>query len=91
MITELVLKFLGAVLTFVLGLFPSVPKPAWWQSVADFISSAVGGLNGFANFLPVAAMKYALVFVLLCYTVGLAIRVIRIGASVLTGGGGSAA
>jgi hypothetical protein len=89
-ITTLILRFLGAILTFALGLFPAVAKPAWWTDISSFIATGVNSANAFANYLPITAIKYALVFLLLCYSVAFIVKVILRGVSVLTGGGGGA-
>lgn len=89
MITGAILKFLGAVMSGALGLFPSLSVPEWWLGVVDFVSDASGSLDAFANYLPVAALRYSAVFLLLCYSVALGVRVVRMVISAFTGGGGS--
>lgn len=88
MVTAAILKFLGAVLAFVIGLFPSLTVPSWWQSMHDWIAAAVGNIDAFANYLPVTALKYSGAFILACYAMSYAIRFLRIVQSSLTGGGG---
>lgn len=91
MITEAILKFLAAVASFVVGLFPSVTLPDWFTSTSAYIAEAVTSASAFSRMLPVTALRLSFVFLLACLAAAFAIRLFRIGLSAFTGGGGSAA
>lgn len=84
--------FLGVLQTVVhglLSLMPTVAVPSWLQD-----SSSIGWLvqqvNALSNWFPVGLAVTVFGAVLTCVGVGFAIKVVRIVASFVTAGGGSA-
>lgn len=91
MITEAILQALGAALSFVLGLLPTVTLPAWFSTISGFVSSGVSSFASLGMWLPVQAIGAVVGFILVILGVQLGIRVGRMAVSAFTGGGGSAA
>jgi hypothetical protein len=87
---------LSSVLSFVVGLFPSWSYPSW----LDGSSTASGTLGGYAHsigsamgdfsaWIPLGVVGPALTAIVAALAVSLGVRVIRMVASFLTGGGGA--
>lgn len=92
MITEAILKFLGALGTFLLGLLPTVTLPAWLTSASSTLADAVAFIPlAASNWFPLQAIGHGITFILACSAIALGIRFARIAVSMFTGGGGSAA
>lgn len=91
MITQLIVNALAALFTAIIGLFPQVPVPGWVSSGQSSIASVVTAAQGFDNWLPVGLMFNVVGVVIAARLVGYSIKGIRILASFLTAGGGSAA
>jgi hypothetical protein len=90
-ITEAILSVFGAVMGFVLGLFPEVARPAWLDSAITTLADGIGYIPLLDNWFPLEAIANSILFILLCLGVAFAIRAFRMGLSLVTGGGGSAA
>lgn len=91
MITELVLGVLASVVSFVGGLFPSMTLPTWLASIPVWIDSLGSYLTGMDAWVPWDHFATVLGFLALALSIALAIKLVRIVASFLTAGGGSAA
>lgn len=91
MVTEWFLEVLSTVLAWIIGLFPTVELPAWFDTGVGYFADAASFIADLGSVLPVGVMALGLAWVLLCGVVALLIRFGRIGLSLFTGGGGSAA
>lgn len=91
MIVELLVTALVAVVSAVGGLFGSVAVPEWVDAISGVSSELAGYAAGFGNWFPIADAIIALSFVVACTLIGFGIKLVRIVASFLTAGGGSAA
>lgn len=91
MITEAVLKFLGGLFSFVGSLMPTLTLPTWLTSATSTIGQAFTYVGLFGNWFPMGAIGRSVTFILACSAIALTIRFVRMGLSVLTGGGGGAA
>lgn len=96
MITKLLIDLVLGVPTWLLSQIPSLSLPAEITGTGD--GSIVGGITSAAaaagslnNWVPMGSVINALAFVLLCFGIALGVKLTRIIASFLTGGGGSAA
>ncbi len=86
------MKFLGALLSFLLGLLPTVSAPDWLASAPGTLANAIGFIPAIAsNWYPVQALAHGVLFILGCMAVAFAVRFTRMAVSVFTGGGGGAA
>jgi hypothetical protein len=86
---------LTSVLSFVVGLFPTWTYPSWLSGSSTTAGTlggyahAIGGAMGdFSAWIPLSVVGPCLAAVLAALGVSLAVRVIRMIASFLTGGGG---
>lgn len=91
MITEAIVKVWAAVVRWTLSLMPTWTPPEWMVSATTWLSDGLAAVGAFAWFLPIAAVRHCFVFLLACLALVWTIRVVRIVASFLSGGGGSAA
>jgi len=91
MIVKLLIDFLTALCSFVVGLFPTAGPPSWWSDASGYIAQVWAYGNQLGSWIPwqVAAVCIPAVFVAI--GIGVAIRTFRIILSLFTGGGGSAA
>lgn len=91
MITKFVLEFAGGLMTFVLGLMPTVSLPGWFTTSTNTLSSSLAAIGGYGNWLPLVAIGNGVAFILACFGVAFAVRGFRVVLSLFTGGGGGAA
>lgn len=91
MITEAVLWVFSRLIAFLVGLFPSWTAPSWLTTSTSVLADAVGKIGMLSGWVPVQAVGTVVAFMLACSGIALALRFSRIGLSVFTGGGGSAA
>lgn len=97
MITKIAVALLLGVPAWVLGQLPTVTLPTFFNSgtgsgtVGGVMSSVVGYFNSWDNLFPLDQAGYALGIVASSWAAALIIKVVRIVASFLTAGGGSAA
>lgn len=91
MIIEALVRLLVTVVTALLSALPTVPVPAWVGSVTSGIAGLVGYANGLGAWVPMNFVLVVAGSVLACMAIGFAIKLVRIVASFLTAGGGSAA
>lgn len=92
MITEALVSVVVAVAGFVVGLFPVLTPPAWLTTtLPSWIETAGGQIVAVDALFPFSHAVTVLTFVALSCGVALAVKLVRIVASFLTAGGGSAA
>lgn len=91
MITEWVVTALGNLVTFIGGLMPDLTLPEGLTDAIDTISGYAPLYWQLGNALPVEAMAIGLALILGANAIVLVVRIVRIVASFLTAGGGSAA
>jgi hypothetical protein len=95
-VTDAIVDVLAGFLAWVLDSMPDLAIPTFVTGTGEgtlsgTIASAVGAINGFGVYLPGSQIGGATALVLAGIIVGLAVKVVRIVASFLTAGGGSAA
>lgn len=66
------------------------PVPGWVLSIAGMVARVASAMSGLGAWFPVELVAPVVIAVVLTFTVGLAIKVVRIVASFLTLGGGGA-
>lgn len=91
MITGLVLQFLALLASALLGVMPSVPVPSWLTAQSGPLGTVFADLTSMGVWFPVGLMTTVLAAYFAIKLVGFGIKVARIAASFMTGGGGSAA
>lgn len=91
MITQAVIDVFSRVAAFLVGLLPSWSAPSWLTTSSNVLTDAVHSIALYSGWLPLQAIGLAAGFLLGCSTIALGIRLTRIGISLFTGGGGSAA
>lgn len=91
MITAKLLDFLGALVSFVTGLLPTMSTPGWLDTASGHLATVLGYGAALGAWIPwqVAGIVFGSLMVALGVSFG--IKVVRIVASFLTLGGGSAA
>lgn len=91
MITAKLLDFLGALVSFVTGLLPTMPVPGWVDGASGHLTTILGYGAGLGAWIPwqIAGIVFGSLMIALGISFG--IKVARIVASFLTLGGGSAA
>jgi hypothetical protein len=90
-VTKLFLDVVTTFLAWVVGLFPTWDRPSWLSSAIDSITGATETVHELGYWLPIGAITDVAVVILAASAVSFAVRVVRIVASFLSGGGGSAA
>jgi hypothetical protein len=92
MITDLLLDLVTTVLHAVLSLLPAwSPAAGMTSDLTDWLASAWSAAGGLHMWLPTGVLVAALALVLGAVAVAVAVKVVRIIASFMTAGGGSAA
>lgn len=91
MIVQWLWEALAAFLGWLVHLFPTFTVPVWAETMGGYISDGVSFANGWHMWIPLAAVRNCVVFLLAVSTAILAVRGFRILVSLFTGGGGSAA
>ena len=91
MITELFLSAIFAAVEFMGGLLPSIETPTWIADISDGVATVTGAMAPLGVWLPFGAAGNALVLVIAAVVVAVVVKLVRIVASFLTAGGGSAA
>lgn len=91
----MIVKWLfGAFLAFIdqlVKLLPTDGPPSWWAGASDKIATVWGYASGLGAWLPYSTALTVAGGCLVVAAIGFTIKVIRIVASFLTAGGGSAA
>lgn len=91
MITALLLFIVGGLISAIGLLFPTSSPSAATGAAIDGVGTVMGYASGFSIWLPFGIMGTCAAVVVGIFVIGLTIRLVRIVASFLTGGGGSAA
>lgn len=96
MVSDSIIQALASFLTWVLGQMPSLGLPTYITgtgagTLSGTVSSAVQAINGFGNYLPASQIVGAVALAVGGITVAVVVKIVRIIASFLTAGGGSAA
>ena len=89
MITKALIDLVSGLASFVLGLMPAVTLPNGIASISSTVHNAFGAAGVWATLLPLMALKVGFTFLLACWGIVVVIRLVRMLASFLTGGGGS--
>jgi hypothetical protein len=91
-IVEGIVSVFAGLVGWIVGLFPSGASAAWLSnSVAGAVGTVSDAMAGFGAWVPFGAAGNALQFIVVCLGISFAIKLVRIVASFLTAGGGSAA
>lgn len=90
MITNAILGTIGHVAAWIIGLFPSWSLPGWVSSTATTISGWLANVGSLGYFIPLGPIATVAALILGAVTIGFTIRILRIGYSMVTGGGGAA-
>lgn len=90
MIVSLVWGVLVHCFVFVAGIFPSWSEPSWVGSTADWFTTVLAGIGDYGYFIPLVPIVGSLTLILAAVVCAWALRSIRMGLSLFTGGGGSA-
>jgi uncharacterized membrane protein YccF (DUF307 family) len=91
MITEFFIWIAGGLVGSVAALFPTSDASATTTAAMSGVGTVMGYASGFGIWLPFGVMASCAAVVVGVLAVGLTIRLVRIVASFLSGGGGSAA
>jgi hypothetical protein len=91
MITRLLLDFFAGLVGFATGLLPTVAPPAWIADGSGYLRTIFEAGHGLGAWVPWSVVTAVVAVVLACLAVSFGIKVVRIVASFLTAGGGSAA
>lgn len=91
MITEKIVDILGTIFSWFLGLLPDVGVPSWLESYGVAFQALTGFGVHLGNWFPFGLMSGVIGSVLAAWAVGLIIKIVRIGFSAFSGGGGGAA
>lgn len=91
MVTDSLLSVLGGVLSWIAGLLPDWEAPADLDGAIATLGTAVGWAADLGNWFPWPVILGAGGLVMAALVIAVAIRLVRITASFLTLGGGSAA
>lgn len=91
MITEWVIGVLVGAVHGLLGTLPVMTPPAWLTGAAGNASTVMGTVNGMGTWMPWPILLTVSAACLTTWLVGFGIKVVRIIASFVTLGGGSAA
>jgi len=90
MITKALFDFFGALVGFIVGLFPTSGAPGWVNDGAGYLAQIWGYADGLGGWIPWSLAGTLLSAVFACMLLSVGIKVVRIVASFLTLGGGSA-
>lgn len=90
MIVEWIFAVFVSFLGFVVGLLPSIAVPGWVDDSSGHFATVWAAGAGLGAWIPWTLAASVVAAILSCVVIGLAIKVIRIVASFLTVGGGSA-
>lgn len=91
MVTQLVLDWWASAIAFIGGLISLPPVPSFLADLPGYVSTAASYVASTGVWIPWALMGTVIGVWAVCLAAGLAVKVVRIVASFLTLGGGSAA
>lgn len=91
MIIKWLLDVVTGFLGWVVGLLPSVSIPVWMSTTVPNAITTIGGyISSIDVWLPFSDAGIAVAFVVVALAAAVAIKIVRIVASFVTAGGGSA-
>lgn len=91
MITEFLVTAFSTLAAGLIGLLPSFTPPSWLPTAVSTLTDAVGYVSMLNGWVPIKAVGTAVAFMMLCSGLALLLKFGRMGLSLATGGGGSAA
>lgn len=91
MIVEAIVSVLAGLVSFVGGLMPEIAVPGFVGSLVGLVGTITGYMAPLGYWIPFGPAGTATGFVLVALAVSLVVRLVRVIASFLTGGGGGAA
>lgn len=91
MITDAILSLLTSMITWALGVLPTVPVPSWLDPTDSVFATAFRYADSMSKWFPTALVMAVLGTLMLIKLTGFSIKIVRIVASFLSGGGGGAA
>jgi hypothetical protein len=91
MITNAVMSALASVVAAILGALPAVPVPSWLSGASDSFGKVFAFADSMSVWFPVPLALTVLAALMTIKLTAFGIKVLRIGISHVTGGGGSAA
>lgn len=89
MIIGWILSLLGSTVSWLLGLIPAFPVPAWLTTAGSYLGTVVNAMGQISAWLPWTLLVTGVGVVIAAVVAGIVIRGVRIAASFLTLGGGS--
>lgn len=90
MVTDVLLGWLGALWSWLMGLFPVIDPPDWLAGTGDALTTVTDHIGGMGRWLPFGLLGAVLGTFFLILAAGFVVKVVRIVASFFTAGGGSA-
>lgn len=90
-ILEALLTVFTGLIRMVIRLFPTTPAPSWLADGDGLLQTIWSYGSGLGAWVPWTTVAQVFAAVISCLVAALSIRLVRIVASFLTGGGGSAA
>jgi hypothetical protein len=90
MIVEWFLDALVSLLEALVSALPSFAPPSWFGNSSSGFGQVFGVANSMGAWLPVGLGVTVALALLTCIVIGFSIKLVRIAASFLTAGGGSA-
>ena len=91
MIFDAVIQALGSVITWLIEHFPAPTVPTWLDQIPGKVSSVTGYASSLSAWFPVGLLGTVLTAWATAYGIAVGIKLVRMIASFLTGGGGSVA
>lgn len=91
MITGWIITAFSTLAAFLIGLLPSWTAPSWLVTVTATLADAITYVTMLNGWIPIKAVGVAVGFMITCSGIALLLRFGRMGLSLATGGGGSAA
>lgn len=90
MITDFLIEFFGNMFEAVLGVFPTVQVPDWLNSASAMMGTVFGYASSMGVWFPSGLLVTVMGALVLTWGIGYGIHVVRMVASMFTGGGGKA-
>lgn len=90
MVTQAFLAVLTHIVTFLVGILPTWSVPDWVDSTAAAVTQWFTNAASVSYFIPLGDLVVCLSLIAAVWVTSFAIRAIRIGYSMFTGGGGAA-
>lgn len=90
MVTDLLLGWLGALWSWLMGLFPVITPPDWLTGINAALTTVTSHIGGMGRWLPFGLLGGVLATFFAILAAGFVVKVVRIVASFFTAGGGSA-